>query len=103
MDYFKSGCWNVICEVCGRQYKSDEVRKRWDGVIVCFKDFENRQPLDMIRPYPPERPVPFVRDEAEDEFIYVCYIEASQGIADLGEADCARADYVLPLSVRSHL
>lgn len=94
-NYFKSGVWNVICEVCGRKCKSDEVRKRWDGLIVCNQDFDIRHPLDFIRPYPPERPVPFISDEPADILIYVCYLQFSQGRADIGQADCARASIVL--------
>ncbi len=97
-NYYKSGVWNIICEVCGKKCKSDEVRKRWDGLIVCHSDFDIRHPLDFIRPYPPERPVPFIRDEPADTFApYICYLEFSQGIADKGQADCARADIVLKI------
>lgn len=68
-NYFKSGTWNVICDVCGRQYKSDEVMKRWDGLMVCKADFENRHPLDFIRVRNDVHTVPFVRDEGTNTFI----------------------------------
>ncbi len=96
MSYFKSGTWNVICMVCGREYKSDQILKRWDGLLVCKDDFETRHIADFIRPFSERSDVPFSNPEPEDSFIYVCYIEQSQGIADVGEADCARADITFP-------
>lgn len=38
--YFKSGTYNRICDECGFVYKRDQLRKRWDGLIVCEKDWE---------------------------------------------------------------
>lgn len=102
-NYFKSGVWNCICDVCGREYKSNEVRKRWDGLMVCPNDYEDRHILDFIR-VPPERgSVPWVAPECDDVFVYVCYLEASQGIADTGQANCARADTVLSAKVLADL
>lgn len=95
MSYFKSGSWNVICELCGRQFKSDEVRKRWDGLWVCQNDYEARHVLDFIRTPAETGTVPYVSPEPAPTYIYICYVEHSQGIADLGEADCARADVQL--------
>lgn len=102
-NYYKSGTWNIICDLCGKKCKSDEVRKRWDGLIVCAADYETRQLLDLIRPYPPERPVPFIRDEPADTLLYTCYLVFSQSIADIAQADCARADYILPPALASTL
>lgn len=44
--YFKSGEYNAVCDVCGFLYKASQLRKRWDGLYVCHKDYEIRQPLD---------------------------------------------------------
>lgn len=93
--YYKAGTWNVICQVCGRKYKSDQIRKRWDGLLVCDEDYENRHILDFLRAHPEMGSVPYASQENTDEFIFVCYLEQSQGIADTGTADCARADIVL--------
>lgn len=97
MTYFKSGTWNIICAVCGRQYKSDEILKRWDGVFVCKDDFEVRHVADFIRPTIERSSVPFQNPDSDDTFVYVCYLEQSQGRASVGEADCARADITLPI------
>lgn len=101
--YYKAGTWNCICEVCGSQVKSDEIIKRWDGRLVCRADFEPRHSLDFIRAIPDNNTVPFVAPEGEDVYVFVCYLEYSQGIADLGQADCARADYVLPANILASL
>lgn len=68
-NYFKKGVWNVICDVCGVQYKSDEVLKRWDGMIVCKSDFEVRHPLDFIRSITEHSDIPFTRPEGADSFV----------------------------------
>lgn len=49
-DYLKLGDNNVLCDVCGFKFKASQVKERWDGLIVCSKDFETRHSLDFIRP-----------------------------------------------------
>lgn len=39
--------YNAICDVCGFKKKASQLRKRWDGFMVCEADFELRQPLDF--------------------------------------------------------
>lgn len=43
------GIGNTICDVCGFQFKTNELRKRWDGFLVCDDDFETRHPQELIR------------------------------------------------------
>lgn len=97
-NYYKVGAWQVICDVCGKECKSDEVLKRWDGAIVCPSDFEERQPLDFIRGRQERLNVPFTRPEPTDTFIPgpICTIEGRQGLAGIGTAGCATAGYVIP-------
>lgn len=40
---------NVICDVCGRKFKSNMLQKRWDGYMVCSEDWEPRNILDFYR------------------------------------------------------
>ncbi len=47
--YYKKGEYNCVCEVCGFQYKSGEMKERWDGLFVCKPDWEPRHPLDFAR------------------------------------------------------
>lgn len=68
-NYYKPGVWNVVCDVCGFEYKSDELRKRWDGLMVCKHDWEPRHPQDLLR-VPRENPsVPWARQEPADVFV----------------------------------
>lgn len=97
-NYYKPGCWNTICQLCGGKFKSDEVRKRWDGLIVCKNDWEERHILDFLRA-PPERgnSVPFTAPEPADVFIEIASIYNKQGLAGLSMAGVAIAGYVAPL------
>lgn len=92
-NYFKHGSWNVICDVCGVRYKADEVKKRWDGLIVCPEDWETDHPQKYLRVQSDPKQVPFIRTEPTDTFITVCYITGLSAYADLATADCSRADY----------
>jgi hypothetical protein len=53
--YYKPGDWNAVCQVCGFTHKASELRRRWDGVVVCPDDFEMRNPQDLIQ-MPKEKP-----------------------------------------------
>jgi hypothetical protein len=89
--YYENGSWKVVCDVCGGEYKSDQLTKRWDGLMTCSKDWEPRQPQDFVRGVADKIVPPSVRPEQEDQYIFVCTPLTSQGIADYGAADCARA------------
>jgi len=90
--WWESGNWNVICDSCGRKFKGSELKLRWDGYYVCREDWEPRHPADFIRPIPDQQRLPWTRPEGTDVFINVCTVVTSQGAADIGTADCARAD-----------
>lgn len=89
--YFKAGSWNAVCMVCGFRFKAQELMKRWDGLMVCEKDYELDHPQKYLRVQSDPKPVPFVSPEQEDD-VLVCTIVTSSGYADLGTADCAKAD-----------
>jgi len=90
--YFKKGSYNGICDVCGFKFKFTELQKRWDGLIVCHKDFEQDHPQKYIRVRESGLSVPVIRDRPEDVFVATCTIWGASGYADLAEADCAQAD-----------
>lgn len=54
---------NAICDVCGFKYKHFELQPRWDGMMVCRKDWEPRHPLDFFRVRRTEKPPAWVRPE----------------------------------------
>jgi hypothetical protein len=94
---YKPGQWNVHCDVCGFKFKSSEIKKRWDGLMVCHNDYELDHPQKFLRVPQEKITVPFVRKQNDDTFIYVCTAAGATGYADLAEADCARADKAFPL------
>ena len=80
--FFKSGDWNAICDRCGVRFKASELRKTWEGYMVCEQDWEPRHPLDFIRAPHPIAPVAYTRQEAPDQFVDVAYISTSVGSQD---------------------
>lgn len=89
--YFKLGSWNVTCDVCGFRFKADKLRKRWDGLMTCSKDWEPRHPQDFLRGVPDKQSVPWSRPEIDGPnvgpcayFLYICdgYFEIIPQIAN---------------------
>lgn len=87
---YKKYQWNIICDVCGTKYKSGQIRKRWDGLLVCAADFELDHPQKYIRVHSDPEPVPadLIRQEPEDVFIGVCTAYTSQAIPGIGVPGC---------------
>ena len=89
---YESGNFKVICDVCGRDFRASEVQQRWDGLIVCPKDWETRQPQDFVRGVADKIVPPFTRPDQDEQFITTaCTTLTSQGLAGVGAAGCARA------------
>ena len=63
------GDHNAICDVCGFKFKASQLAKRWDGFMVCEKDWEQRHPQDTLRVKPENTTVPWSRPEASDQFV----------------------------------
>lgn len=83
--YYKPGTWNIICALCGVEFKSDEIKKRWDGLLVCNNDYENRNILDFTRVMPEMGSVPYSNPEPADQFVTINYLTLSTaGIAISG-------------------
>ena len=68
-NYYASGQFNVICDVCGKKIKAGEAKHRWDGFVVCERDFEQRHPQDFVRARQDKISVPFTRPRPLDSFI----------------------------------
>lgn len=81
---YKSGDWVAICDTCGCKFKASELRKRWDGVMVCSQDWEIRHPLDLIKTPQPIPPLPWTRPEATDQFVTVNYIDTGNNTIPTG-------------------
>lgn len=64
------GTWNALCDSCGRKFKAKDLQKRWDGLMVCHEDFEQRHPQDLLKVQREKIAVPWSRPyAAEDTFI----------------------------------
>ncbi len=96
MTYFKSGGWNALCDVCGHKFKSHELKKRWDGLMVCDADFEHDHPQKFLRVREDKIAVPWARPRPADLFVFVCTAAGATAFTDIATADCARADIVFP-------
>jgi len=65
--------WRVICDVCGFEYWASEVRRQWDGLIVCREDFSERHPQELVRGKRDRQKVPFSRPEPADSFVGITH------------------------------
>ncbi len=73
-DYLKLGSWDAICDVCGFKYKADQLKLRWDGLMVCPHDWEYRHPQDFVRGVQDNTSTPWSRPGSTDVFVsgYSC-------------------------------
>lgn len=65
---YNKGEWDAICDACGQKFKSSQLHKRWDGLMVCDKDWEQRQPQDLVRAKVDIQAPPWTRPEPGDSF-----------------------------------
>jgi hypothetical protein len=70
-DYYVGGEWNACCDRCGFIYKSSELKKTWDGLMVCEKDWEPRHPQEFVKGTKDKQAVPWSKDEQPDTFTSV--------------------------------
>lgn len=49
MTYYLKGAWNAICDRCGFQFKSTQLKKEWTGHYVCQDCWEPRHPQDFVK------------------------------------------------------
>jgi len=75
---YRPGDYYVICDECGFKMRASEVRRRWDGLTVCTKDWESRHPQDFVQGRRDRQRVPNARPEPADTYL---------DIGDVTEAD----------------
>lgn len=80
--------WLAICDRCGFEFHSFELKKEWNGLMTCQSCWEPRHPQDFVRAVRDEQTPPWTRPEGEDTFAPVCYLEGLSGYAGLGVAGC---------------
>lgn len=66
--YIPGDNWG-ICAECGMKFRMSELRKRWDGFLVCRKDWEPRHPQENTMIVPDKVIANQVSPEGEDTFI----------------------------------
>jgi hypothetical protein len=55
---------NAICDVCGFKFKNTDLRKRWDGYMVCKNDYEIRHALDFYTTKNDTHLLPWTRSDS---------------------------------------
>lgn len=94
---FISGDNWATCDSCGFKYRASQIKLRWDGLYVCPADWEPRHPQDYVEAKQDKIVADIQRPPPEEIFIeFLCNLINSQGRADYGVADCARADVNFP-------
>jgi hypothetical protein len=61
------GDWNAICDRCGFKFKASELKKTWDNLYVCEKDWELRHPQDFLKSRRDDQAVPWTRPDNDNE------------------------------------
>jgi hypothetical protein len=81
------GDWNALCDSCGRKFKASSLKKRWDGLIVCREDWEQRHPQDLLRVQREQISVPWSRPyPAEDTYLPWNYTDFEKENLGVNEA-----------------
>ena len=93
---YSKGNWNAICDVCGKQYKSTDLRKRWDNLWVCFRDYEERQPQDFVRGVADTQVVPWARPQGADTFVPINYTPSINETNNLDEVVSKYVTKIVP-------
>lgn len=71
---YKHGAWNAVCDRCGMEYKSTQLRLEWNGLRTCCGPstngcWEPRHPQEFVRGKKDKQTPEWTRPEAEDVFI----------------------------------
>lgn len=70
---YDKGDWKAICDICGGEFKASTLKKRWDGFMVCHKDWETRHPQDFVRGVADLQAPIWTRSEPSDVFVAINY------------------------------
>ncbi len=70
---FDSGNNWVVCDICGFDIKSSDIKKTWNNLLVCKEDYENRNEQDFVRARKDKIAATIVRSQGTDTFVDVDY------------------------------
>ena len=65
-----------ICDASGFEFPLSDLVRQWDGAMVHPRFLDHRHPQDFVRGIP-ERPLPYSRPEAADDFLDTNEVTAS--------------------------
>lgn len=85
---WKRGQWLAVCDVCGFEFLSGQLRERWDGLMVDDRCFETQHPQEFVRSVkestiPWSRPEPDGIDISPNDYVESGYISASDPTTNL--------------------
>lgn len=95
-NFYKSGDWLAVCDICGFRFKASQLKKNWKGEYVCAADFELRHPQEFVRVRPEHISVPWSRPETDAQIGPACFIWDQSAYANLAVAGCAKAGKNFP-------
>ena len=73
---YKSGDALAICDLCGFRFYHSQLKKRWDGLMVCGPDFEERHPQDTIKGIKEKLFIDDARPEGSNTFLTATEVTA---------------------------
>lgn len=90
-DFYSPGDFNAVCSMCGKKRKASTMERNWQGLYRCPEHNEQRQPQDFVRATKDDTSVPWAQLPA-GAFTSFCTLNTQSALADIGVADCMRAD-----------
>lgn len=66
--HYRKGDWLVQCDECGAEIYASESARQWDGLIVCARHKDQRNPQDYKRGKPDRQapPLSYISPEPTD-------------------------------------
>lgn len=85
--------YNALCDGCGFKKKNHEIKRRWDGLMMCSECWEPRHPMDFYKSRNDVHKLPWTRSDNNGIDVsptvgLVCTVVSRAPIADQGVADC---------------
>lgn len=84
--------YKFTCHRCGFWFPSTEIRQEWTGLSVCGKCWEPRHPQTLIKVHGESAFPEIISKDGVDTYVSYCDITTRSAFADLGTADCMKAD-----------
>jgi hypothetical protein len=74
---FVLGDAKAVCDECGFDMHQSDLRRRWDGAMVCAQDWEPRHPQDSLKAVPERSVVRDARPAPAPRFLAIGEITAA--------------------------